>query len=700
MAFWGVEIRPGRPFTHSYNRVRGRLRISQATLGIGASTKKCLLQCNVGDKSPVLLCALIPEKTEYCHLDLEFEEADEVIFSVIGTRSVHLTGYFLGNSRPSNLDDNTESYGEDIGNTDSEKSIHSSKEDEYEDSFIDDSEPEVSPPLPLSVGRESDQEMLDKKKSKGRKGTRKRLKKKYQPIESDDDSSLPQNIPNHCTIVPRVESEDEDNLPILSICKTVTPEAGRNIDMEIGEMSNKKSEDGHHPTSTPNSEANVVADGGVGRDMGLPCNSILPPDAIGPENDLELNKEIANRPTEKKTLDTYCVTGCDAINEDKLQHTEEKRDNEDLLGKNGDDQKSANDNPEICLALNKEIEELQHTEEKIDNGYLLVKNGQDQKSTSDKESDPSHLSLRSSDDVSLDIHKKSKKRKQREKEGKTEDDLKDNGTLQDKAVNENPTNMKITVQLYDALLSSTDAGSDNGVKPKKRRKESTSYGKSLEGNTSNNNIPEEDSVKQNEGGAGKTVKDLDEKSETDKKSFHDKGVNLDPDQVGDGDQYERKKSRKKKNSKLHENEGNLDSDISSLSGKEKISFLGFKVKNVEDKSSQSRTLPSGVIIEDLQMGKSDGKTAAPGKKIKVHFIGKIRGNGLVFDSNIGKKPFRFRLGAEDIIEGWNVGIEGMRAGGKRRLIIPPSLGYGSEGAGEVVQPNSWLEYEIELVAVR
>ncbi|XP_052206792.1 peptidyl-prolyl cis-trans isomerase FKBP53-like [Diospyros lotus] len=178
------------------------------------------------------------------------------------------------------------------------------------------------------------------------------------------------------------------------------------------------------------------------------------------------------------------------------------------------------------------------------------------------------------------------------------------------------------------------------------------------------------------------------------------GVNLDPDQVGDGDQYESKKSRKKKNSKLHENEGNLDTEISSLSGKERRSLVELKEKKVEDKSSQLRTLPSGLVIEDIQMGKSDGKTAAPGKKIKVHFIGKIRGNGLVLDSNIGKKPFRFRLGAEDIIEGWNVGIEGMRAGGKRRLIIPPSLGYGSEGAGEVVPPNSWLEYEIELVAVR
>lgn len=82
---------------------------SQATLGTGTATKKSVVQCNVGNNSPVFLCSLFPEKAESCQLNLEFEEANEVVFSVIGPRSVHLTGYFLGSGgRHYNLND--ESY--------------------------------------------------------------------------------------------------------------------------------------------------------------------------------------------------------------------------------------------------------------------------------------------------------------------------------------------------------------------------------------------------------------------------------------------------------------------------------------------------------------------------------------------------------------------------------------------------------------
>lgn len=76
-------------------------------MGIGSATDKILVQCNVGDKSPVLLCSLLPGKTESCPLNLEFEEADDVMFSVIGPRSVHLTGYYLGYNRHLIIKENT-----------------------------------------------------------------------------------------------------------------------------------------------------------------------------------------------------------------------------------------------------------------------------------------------------------------------------------------------------------------------------------------------------------------------------------------------------------------------------------------------------------------------------------------------------------------------------------------------------------------
>ncbi|GAB2284996.1 Peptidyl-prolyl cis-trans isomerase fkbp43 [Dionaea muscipula] len=108
MSFWGIEVKPGKPFTHSLGKDRRRLHISQATLGTGTYTNKSLVQCNVGNKSPVLLCVLLPEKNESCHLDLEFDEVDEVIFSVIGPRSVHLTGYYLGEAhRHTTVDDDS-----------------------------------------------------------------------------------------------------------------------------------------------------------------------------------------------------------------------------------------------------------------------------------------------------------------------------------------------------------------------------------------------------------------------------------------------------------------------------------------------------------------------------------------------------------------------------------------------------------------
>nr|GMC50877.1 carbon catabolite repressor protein 4 homolog 1-like [Ipomoea batatas] len=116
--------------------------------------------------------------------------------------------------------------------------------------------------------------------------------------------------------------------------------------------------------------------------------------------------------------------------------------------------------------------------------------------------------------------------------------------------------------------------------------------------------------------------------------------------------------------------------------------------NVE--SSGGRTLSNGLTIEDLSMGEADGKVATPGRKVKVYYTGMLRENGQVFDSNIGKTPYKFRLGDHQISDGWNIGLEGMHVGGKRRLTVPPSMGYGSQGGGESIPPNSWLVYEIQL----
>ncbi|KAF8018698.1 hypothetical protein BT93_H3560 [Corymbia citriodora subsp. variegata] len=217
MAFWGVEVKPGKPFVHPSSGARQRLHISQATLGIGSATNKSIVQCNVGNKSPVFLCSLFPDRAESSQLNLEFEEVEEVIFSVIGPRSVHLSGFYLGSGRHHAGDDESESYGEDIAGTDTERS---NDEDEYEDSFIDDDDdPEMfsrspSPSLNGAVHGESDNE-----KPRERKGKR-RLRKKYHPGESDEKGSFEQNnIVDDKAKAQASESEDEEGFFISSLLK-------------------------------------------------------------------------------------------------------------------------------------------------------------------------------------------------------------------------------------------------------------------------------------------------------------------------------------------------------------------------------------------------------------------------------------------------------------------------------------------------
>jgi peptidylprolyl isomerase len=108
--------------------------------------------------------------------------------------------------------------------------------------------------------------------------------------------------------------------------------------------------------------------------------------------------------------------------------------------------------------------------------------------------------------------------------------------------------------------------------------------------------------------------------------------------------------------------------------------------------------PSGLKYLDLKLGK--GEEAVTGKIVEVQYTGKLE-DGTPFDACRDKgEPFTFRLGAGDVIKGWDQGIAGMRVGGKRRLVIPPDLGFGKQGVGSVVPPNAVLVYEFELLGVR
>ncbi len=93
-----------------------------------------------------------------------------------------------------------------------------------------------------------------------------------------------------------------------------------------------------------------------------------------------------------------------------------------------------------------------------------------------------------------------------------------------------------------------------------------------------------------------------------------------------------------------------------------------------------------------------GVTATTGKRVKVHYTGWLE-NGKRFDSSVGGRPYAFVLGAGKVIRGWDVGVEGMKVGGKRQLHIPPSMAYGMAGSPPSVPPNAKLIFEIELLEV-
>ena len=106
---------------------------------------------------------------------------------------------------------------------------------------------------------------------------------------------------------------------------------------------------------------------------------------------------------------------------------------------------------------------------------------------------------------------------------------------------------------------------------------------------------------------------------------------------------------------------------------------------------------SGLSITELQIG--DGAVASAGQTVIVNYRGTLE-NGKEFDSSYGRGPFSFPLGAGRVIKGWDEGVAGMKVGGKRRLVIPPDLAYGTRGAGGVIPPNATLIFEVELLDIR
>ena len=109
--------------------------------------------------------------------------------------------------------------------------------------------------------------------------------------------------------------------------------------------------------------------------------------------------------------------------------------------------------------------------------------------------------------------------------------------------------------------------------------------------------------------------------------------------------------------------------------------------------------PTDLVVTDLVEG--EGPEATAGQNVEVHYVGVAHSTEQEFDASYDRgEPLEFRLGAKEVISGWDMGVAGMKVGGRRQLVIPPHLGYGEFGAGQAIKPGETLIFVVDLLAVR
>lgn len=122
-------------------------------------------------------------------------------------------------------------------------------------------------------------------------------------------------------------------------------------------------------------------------------------------------------------------------------------------------------------------------------------------------------------------------------------------------------------------------------------------------------------------------------------------------------------------------------------------FLGDNFFSMPQQNTSGTT--GGLVVQDQTVGTGAG--AQVGDTVTVNYTGKLA-DGTVFDTSVGRQPFTFTIGANQVIQGWDLGLRGMQAGGTRTLVIPPEMAYGAQGVGPI-PPNATLTFEVQLISI-
>lgn len=203
-------------------------------------------------------------------------------------------------------------------------------------------------------------------------------------------------------------------------------------------------------------------------------------------------------------------------------------------------------------------------------------------------------------------------------------------------------------------------------------------------------VEEDDDDEDEEDGEGE---DEEDDEDDDEEAEEDEESEIEEVQQPKAKQPKLDKPQKQQNGVAKENQATVD----KKGKKDKKANKVEQQKQPQKKAGGERVITGGVKIEDVRIG--NGPEAKSGKRAQVYYEGRLKSNNKVFDSLKTGAGFKFGLGRGEVIKGWDVGVAGMKVGGKRRITCPPHMAYGARGSPPTIPPNSTLVFEVELKGV-